>query len=45
MGLFSSIFGKKKKDEPPYPSWASDNTKMQGFISTLKEKAEQRSIP
>jgi hypothetical protein len=45
MGLFSSLFGKKKQDEPPYPSWASDSTKMQGFISTLKEKAKQRDIP
>jgi len=45
MGLFSSLFGKKKQDEPPYPTWASDSAKMQGFISTLKEKAKQRDIP
>lgn len=45
MGLFSSLFGKKKQDEPPYPSWASDSTKMTAFISTLKEKAKQRDIP
>lgn len=45
MGLFSNLFGKKKEDEPPYPSWASDNVKMQAFISTLKEQAKQRNIP
>ena len=45
MGLFSSLFGKKKEDEPPYPSWASDGIKMQKFILTLKEQAKKRDIP
>lgn len=45
MGFFGSLFGKKKQNEPPYPSWASDSAKMQAFISTLKEKAKQRNIP
>lgn len=45
MGLFSSLFGGKKEDEPPYPSWAGDSAKMQGFISTLKERAKDKNIP
>ncbi len=45
MGLLGSLFGKKEKNDPPYPSWASDSEKLDSFISTLKEKAKQKGIP
>ncbi|MFT6909604.1 MAG: hypothetical protein ACJAS1_006327 [Oleiphilaceae bacterium] len=46
MGLFSSLFGRKKKQEvAPYPSWAGDSAKMQEFLSTIKELAKHENIP
>ena len=45
MGLFSSLFGKKKQDEPPYPSWVNDSVKMEAFLSTLQAQVEQKNIP
>lgn len=45
MGLLGNLFGKKKQDEPPYPSWATDSAKFGTFALTLKEKVKQRGIP
>ena len=45
MGLFSSLFGRKKQDEQPYPSWVNDSVKMQAFLATLQAQVEQKNIP
>lgn len=45
MGLFGRLFGGKKQNEPPYPSWAGDSKKMKEFIYTLKDMAKKRGIP
>ena len=47
MGFFSKLFGKKEpvEQEPPYPSWVLDQSKMQDFANTLKQMARERNIP
>ena len=47
MGFFSKLFGKKEpvEQEPPYPSWVLDQSKMQDFENTLKQMEKKRNIP
>ena len=45
MGFFSKLFGKKEpvEQEPPYPSWVLDQSKMQDFANTLKQMARKET--